>query len=313
MKAFEVALKLVMKNHIYTFNNENFKQLNGGAIGVSIAGDVANLFMVWWDRKLKASLREKNILLELYSRYVDDGNIAAQCPEELHERNTKQENEKIIMEKIKEVANSIHSSITVKVDYPSLHVNNRLPILDTEMWIEEVEVNGRRRHQILYSYYEKEMACKYLIHNDSAISRGSKMNILVNELLRLMKNTSLRVDAEERKKNVQHFINRMQFSGYNQEDRVKVYTKAKRIFVEKVNGSEVYPHEGKFTRQKKPHSRKHAQEEKLVCKWKVQECVLCRRYAKWTVSKTMPKDPEQMRSSYKGDRKDRRVHQEDAH
>ena len=101
MKAFEVALKLVMKNHIYTFNNENFKQLNGGAIGVSIAGDVANLFMVWWDRKLKASLKEENILLELYSRYVDDGNIAAQCPVELHERNTKHKNERIIIEKIK--------------------------------------------------------------------------------------------------------------------------------------------------------------------------------------------------------------------
>ena len=37
MKAFEVALKLVMKTHVYTFNKECFKQLKGGAIGESIA------------------------------------------------------------------------------------------------------------------------------------------------------------------------------------------------------------------------------------------------------------------------------------
>ena len=76
MKAFEIALKLVMKNHIFTFNDENFKQLSGGAIGVSIAGDVANLFMVWWDRELKSRLSVERILIELYSRYVDDGNTA---------------------------------------------------------------------------------------------------------------------------------------------------------------------------------------------------------------------------------------------
>ena len=51
MKALEVALKLVMNNHIFTFNKECFKQLSGGAIGVSLAGEVANLFMVWWDRE----------------------------------------------------------------------------------------------------------------------------------------------------------------------------------------------------------------------------------------------------------------------
>ena len=154
------------------------------------------------------------------------------------------------MENIKDIANSIHSSIVVKVDYPTLHENNRLPILDTEMWISDIETDGTIRKQILYSYYEKEMCSKYLIHNNSAISRGSKMNILVNELLRVLRNTSVRVDEKERSKHIQHFINKMQLSGYDQEDRIKVYTKAKKIFTEKVNGAELYPHNDKFTRRK---------------------------------------------------------------
>ena len=78
--------------------------------------------------------------------------------------NEKNEKEKEIMEKIKVIANSIYESIFVKVDYPSNHPNKRLLILDTEMWIEEIDVNGTPKHQILYSYYEKEMLSKYLIH-----------------------------------------------------------------------------------------------------------------------------------------------------
>ena len=247
MKAFEIALKLVMNNHIFTFNNENFKQLSGGAIGVSIAGDVANLFMVWWDRELKARLSQERIMIELYSRYVDDGNIAAQPPEDLS-NSTNKEAEEGTMERIKTIANSIHSSIVFKVDHPSKHEDERMPILDTKMWLEEVDVRGTLKHQILYTYYEKEMSSKYVLHKKSAISRGSKTNILVNELLRIMRNTSLRVQQEEKDKHIQRFINKMQLSGYHQEDRIRVYKKAKRIFVEKVNGKDVYPHIDKVSR-----------------------------------------------------------------
>ena len=249
MKAFEVALKLVMKNHIFTFNDENFKQLSGGAIGVSIAGDVANLFMVWWDRELKVRLNEARIQIELYSRYVDDGNTAIQRPEDLRDC-PNDEAEKETMERVKAIANLIHQSIQVKVDYPSNHEDERMPILDTKMWIGEVEVRGKMRHQILYTYYEKAMSSKHVLHKESAISRGSKINILVNELLRVMRNTSLRVQQEEKDKHVQHFINKMQFSGYNQEDRVLVYQKAKRKFEEKIRGKEVYPHVDKATRMR---------------------------------------------------------------
>ena len=155
------------------------------------------------------------------------------------------------MERIKKIANSIHPSIRVTVDFPAKHDSNRLPILDSEMWIEEVEVAGTMKHQILYSYYEKEMSSKYLIHKNTAISRSSKMNILVNELLRIMKNTSLRVKQDERDKHVQHFMHKMQLSEYNQEDRVHVYKKAMRIFRENVEGKEVYPHVDKFARLSK--------------------------------------------------------------
>ncbi len=158
------------------------------------------------------------------------------------------EAEEQTMGRVQTIANSIHWSIQVKVDFPSKHQDERMPILDTKMWLGEVEVRGAMRHQILYTYYEKEMSNKYVLHKESAISRGSKINILVNELLRIMRNTSLRLQQEEIDKHVQYFINKMQFSGYDQEDRIQVYKKAKKVFEAKIEGNEVYPHVDKFTR-----------------------------------------------------------------
>ena len=47
-------------------------QATGGAIGVSLAGRLANTFMIWWDRQFIDKLQQQKIDLKLYSRYVDD-------------------------------------------------------------------------------------------------------------------------------------------------------------------------------------------------------------------------------------------------
>ena len=180
--------------------------------------------------------------------------------EEIEVDNEKTEKE--IMEKIKIIANSIHPSISVKVDYPSNQPNKRLPILDTEMWIEKVCVNGELKHQILYSYYEKEMSSKYLVHKNSALSNQSKMNILVNDLVRVMKNTSLQVNDEERQRNIQYYINKIQFSGYSQQERIHVYKKAKKLFDEKIKNCKVYPHKDKLTKIKELTREKLHQKKK---------------------------------------------------
>ena len=50
-----------MKNHVCQFNNKLYKQKSGGAIGVSLAGDVAQVFMIWWNRELKKRLALEGI------------------------------------------------------------------------------------------------------------------------------------------------------------------------------------------------------------------------------------------------------------
>ena len=78
--------------------------MKGGAIGVGIAGDVANLFMVWWDRQVKMKLENDGINVQLYSRYVDDISIVCRMrsPEP-----GRQQSDKAMMENIQRIANGV--------------------------------------------------------------------------------------------------------------------------------------------------------------------------------------------------------------
>ena len=131
---------------------------------------------------------------------------------------------------IKNIANKIQKSIQVAIDYRSNHMNGRMLVLDLEQWIEEVEVEGNSKYQILHSHYMKNIASQNLVNRESALSMQTKISILVSDLERVMGNVSVQRNGEERSKHVQHFMHRMQFSGYSQEDKVLVYKKAKREF-----------------------------------------------------------------------------------
>lgn len=76
----------------------------------------------------------------------------------------------------------------------------------------------------------KTVSSRYVIHKNSAISYSSKINILTNELLRVMRNISPYVSEEEKQMHIQYFMYRLQFSGYNKEERINVYRRSTRKF-----------------------------------------------------------------------------------
>ena len=126
-------------------------------------------------------------------------------------------------------ANTIHPSIQVTIDYPDNNANGRMPVLDTEQWMQEVVIQGERKLQIMHSHYRKPMANVALINKNSAISDRSKENILVADLVRIMRNISNMCEESERKSKIQFYINRLQYSGYESNERVNIYKKAKSI------------------------------------------------------------------------------------
>ena len=78
-------MQTILKNHIFRYKDVIRKQASGGAIGVKAAGDIAALFMTWWDeeflRRVNEVLREMN----LYLRYVDDEYVICEVIPETEE------------------------------------------------------------------------------------------------------------------------------------------------------------------------------------------------------------------------------------
>jgi hypothetical protein len=152
-EALRIALKVVMKNHVYLFDNEIRKQSKGGAIGLRLTGILAQTFMMWWDREFSRRLLQVGVIQRLNERYVDDINIAAEattpglkykngqsCVDQSMIREEERvEDDERTMKFIKQVGDDIHHSIELEIDYPSKHVDKKLPILDMKVWIEDQE------------------------------------------------------------------------------------------------------------------------------------------------------------------------------
>ena len=77
-EALRVALTSIMKNHMYTFDNEIRKQTKSGPIGLTLTGALAQIFMIWWDNEFAARLCKMGIVMRMNKRYVDDINLAVQ-------------------------------------------------------------------------------------------------------------------------------------------------------------------------------------------------------------------------------------------
>ena len=88
----------------------------------------------------------------------------------------------------------------MKEDVPSAHQRGALPILDTEMWVE----NGK----ILHSHYSKPMASMEVILYRSAMTMSSKMNILTQEGGRRIRNCSVSLPWQT----VRGFLNKLMIS-----------------------------------------------------------------------------------------------------
>ena len=235
--ALGVAMRTVLKNHIFQFNDEIRKQANGGAIGVKAAGDIAALFMVWWDREFLKRVNEALRDINLYLRYVDDEYVICEIIPETEETREQEPDERT-MKKLQEIGNGIHPSIQVTVDYPSNNPNGRMPVLDTEHWMQDVEVNGQLKRQVLHSHYSKPITNTFVTHKKSAMASRNKENILVADLTRVMRNISTKCTGQERPEKVRHYMARMQYSGYDMEERIKVYRAAKKRYDEMVRKDE---------------------------------------------------------------------------
>jgi hypothetical protein len=105
----------------------------------------------------------------------------------------------------------------MKEDTCPNHNNSRLPILDTEMWIE----NGMIQH----GHYSKPMSSTEVVLARSAMSATTKRNILVQEGTRRLKNCHLSLPWATKANHVNGLMISMHEAGHSRQFRIVVATR----------------------------------------------------------------------------------------
>lgn len=247
-EALKIVLTTIMKNHVYIFNKELRIQKEGGPIGIDLTGELAQIFMSWWDRTLIQKMHDLNWNLMLYERYVDDIAICVNSTEpgivykdnEVIMDENLRENEKHIPEDqrtftiIKYIGENIHESIKLETDVPSNHDDQKLPLLDLKVYITHEEIENDENigttTKIYHEYYMKEVSCKLVIHRNSALSISNKRTILTQMCLRIVLNCSSDLPWIVAAGHLTNFMLRMQISGYDAGFRYEILMSAMKAY-----------------------------------------------------------------------------------
>ena len=122
-----------------------------------------------------------------------------------------------------ELADSIHPSIRVTGDIPTNYEDAKLPILDLKVWIGETLPGV---FKIITSHYMKDVSTRAVINNRSSHPMSMKKQVMVNEVLRILRNCNEFCSEEEVASHVSYFMKRLQFSGYEHQFRYEVVKRA---------------------------------------------------------------------------------------
>ncbi len=236
-EALKIVIETIMKNHIYNFDETLRRQKEGGAIGMDLTGELAKVFMSWWDREMLRRLGERGMDIPLYERYVDDINIATEgVTNESNERESEndqegdRERDERTFEIIREIGNEIHESIQLTMDVPSKNRDKKVPILDLKCWVGEVRNTGNGNSEtkwvIMHEHYVKDVSSKAVIHRNSAISMRTKRTVLTQECLRIILNCSKHLEWSVTASHLSTYMARMEASGYDKAFRYQVLRSA---------------------------------------------------------------------------------------
>ena len=174
--AIGVMVRRTMELHDFSIDGKIFRQKRGGSIGLDLTGVVADIFMCAWDKMLLEKMAIEEIYALVYKRYRDDVNFVLQVEGEEEETEVGDDRSNRVMEKVKELADSVHESIKVTVDGGYNHADKRLPTLDVAVWV-GIGEDGKRR--ILHSHYIKEVSSRLVMEQRSAHGETTKRNVMV--------------------------------------------------------------------------------------------------------------------------------------
>ena len=157
------------------------------------------------------------------------------------------------MKVIRDIANSIDDMIVMTADVPTNHGKNRVPMLDVEVWIDEID------NKAYYSFYEKETKSPYVVSKGSAMPISKKIECMGQEVFRRLHNTKIEIHGKEILDIMNRFMMNLKISGYNSFDRYQILQSGFNCY-EKLrskvdNGSRPFYRNRHFEKQKRKYEK----------------------------------------------------------
>ena len=243
-KIIEMMILAGMENHVYRFGHVIRKQTEGGPIGLALTGELAECYMIAWEKKFIKKLETLGINLLLYERFKDDITLMI----EVIANGTKFENEKLIvdgskldldeakpeaevtMTEVVNIAESVDGLLKFTFDIPNYHESGKIPVLDVC-----VNVNKEEGNRIDYEYFEKPTKNKRVILQNAALPSKQKRTILTQECLRRLRNTKIELGKDIQVKHLNNFMLDLKNSGYSAKYRTEILDSALLAFEKMIN------------------------------------------------------------------------------
>jgi hypothetical protein len=188
-------LGIILQNTYFSFGDKIFIQIEGLAMGSSISGILAILFMDTIEKRALFSFRRTG----LYVRYVDDICALVENREDAEELHT--------------VMNAQHPKLRFELEHPD--ADGCLALLDLRMNLADGTPT--------FEFYRKKAKKEIFINAKSAVPPSAKESIIRNEISRIQQHCST---TEISEKHLNSFQNMLVKNGYGMNTTQKVLNKA---------------------------------------------------------------------------------------
>ena len=227
----DIATTAMFSHHYYSFGGRNYKQMGGGPTGLRGTCAIARLMMQIFDVKWEGSLRELCIKLWLNSRYMDDGRTALpplkpgwrwmdkslkyciKWEREDQELSDMEITRRCLLDTLNCVEDYLEFTMETEEDF----ADKWLPTLDTRLRVS-------RSNQVLHGFFEKPTNSNVTIQLRSAMSQDSKIQVLSNDLIRRLKNSSEELGGGAKLEIVDNYTQKLLNSGYKGETLQRIIT-----------------------------------------------------------------------------------------
>ena len=179
--------------------------MEGGAIGLRATGSIALCVMAYWHIEFIKRLKQLDIEMDVYGGFVDDtllltdeidkgtkiedNELVVNSVKKQVDQNKSEE--KVTIEILEEVAQSILKMIEVTSEAPSKFIDGKLRMLDVKIW-----VNNEEGGRLDFEFYSKSISDKLLVMRDSAMPENFKRTVMTQECLRRLLNTKKELGTE---------------------------------------------------------------------------------------------------------------------